>query len=161
MSITRATVGSTGATIQRSGQPIRSAPPTNGPMPKNGPVPARDGVSLSREADKGPEGQSNFRAGSLSAALQENFGSFDANEDGHITNAEVTSSLESETLTWNERAALTALSGQQSDLEEASNDEWGDENDGFTPSDIAAFESTQNSKPVLEEFHLQRNRKPE
>lgn len=69
---------------------------------------------------------------------QKNFDKLDADSDGYVTSGEVTTYIRanSDRLNVQDRASLDYLKGNVSDLEEYSNDEWGDENDGFTKADL-------------------------
>ncbi len=69
---------------------------------------------------------------------EKNFEKLDADSDGYVTSSEVTTYIRanSDRLNVQDRAALDYLKGNVSDLEEYCNDEWGDEDDGFTKADL-------------------------
>lgn len=135
---TRAAAGSTAArpagspTAARNGNsagPANGGPAQTSAANGNSAAP-RDGVTLSREA--GEE--------QLFNRTQMRFSSWDGDRDGHLTEQEVEGALRNNRdLSVEDRATLETLRGRQSELEEASNDEWFDEDDGFTRADLDAF----------------------
>lgn len=133
----------------------RTTPP---PAQRNRTTAPVDGADLSKEATEAPAPPETDRAMTLTAALHENFGMFDGDEDGHLTDAEVDRALEGDQLSSDERAALTALRGRQGEVEEYHNDEYFDENHGITPNDIADMENSPDlvSQRIVEEFHRER-----
>jgi hypothetical protein len=69
------------------------------------------------------------------------FSTWDRNGDGFISRAEANSLMLDPRITGAEAAAVAALHKAIEDLEELSNDELGDENDGLSRTDLAAYEA--------------------
>ena len=72
--------------------------------------------------------------------VRANFASWDKDGDGFISMSEANGLLQDPTIQGNDAAALAALHGYIEHIEELSNDELGDENDGVTLNDLTAFE---------------------
>lgn len=83
---------------------------------------------------------------------------FDADKDGHLTDNEVEKALKRRDITADQKAALETLRGKQSTLEEASNDELGDENDGITQNDLKAARNSnsQDARLITEQFKMEK-----
>ena len=83
---------------------------------------------------------------------------FDQDKDGHLTDNEVEQALKRRDLSADQKAALETLRGKQEDLEELSNDEFGDENDGTTGKDLQALKNgkSQNARLMVEQFKIER-----
>lgn len=78
----------------------------------------------------------------LRAALnyaEKNFAKLDGDKDGHITEGEIDQYMTAnkDSVSPEDLANLRALKAKVSEVEELSNDEFGDENDGITKKDIA------------------------
>jgi hypothetical protein len=116
-----------------------------------------DSFKPSTEAAKGPDKEGDKRATSLSDALKKNWKTFDADGDGHLTEAEVKKSLGGKELSPDEKAALSTLRGRQDQVESGHNDEFGIENDGMTRKDISAFDTgkSQDAKIIQEQFKIE------
>ncbi len=69
----------------------------------------------------------------------DNFKKVDADSDDYLTKSEIEKALERNDLTKDERTSLEFLRDNVDDLEEASNDELGDENDGITKDDLKEY----------------------
>lgn len=69
----------------------------------------------------------------------DNFKKIDTDSDEYLTKSEIEKALERTDLTADERVSLEFLRNNVDDLEEASNDEWGDENDGITKDDLKEY----------------------
>jgi len=69
----------------------------------------------------------------------DNFKKVDTDSDDYLTKSEIEKALERTDLTANERTSLEFLRDNVDDLEEASNDEFGDENDGITKDDLKEY----------------------
>lgn len=70
---------------------------------------------------------------------QKNFGRMDGNGDGHVSDYELDGFIKAneKKMSKEESALVYQIKDHRDDLEEASNDETGDENDGFTRQDLA------------------------
>ncbi|MBA3995327.1 MAG: hypothetical protein C0469_17545 [Cyanobacteria bacterium DS2.3.42] len=70
---------------------------------------------------------------------QKNFGRMDGNGDGHVDDYELDGYIKAneKKMSKEESALVHQIKDHRDDLEEASNDETGDENDGFTRQDLA------------------------
>lgn len=69
---------------------------------------------------------------------KENFDKLDGNADGHVTAEEIDAYVKARgDVPADEMKKLEYLKQQVSDIEEYHNDEWGDENDGFTKGDLS------------------------
>lgn len=71
---------------------------------------------------------------------QANFNRMDGNGDGHVSDYELDGYIKANerTMSEAEKKLVYSIKDHRSNLEEASNDEWLDENDGFTKQDLAA-----------------------
>jgi hypothetical protein len=69
-------------------------------------------------------------------AATRDFAALDSDKDGHLTGEEIEDGMDKEKL----RDSAAYLSRSMGDLEELSNDEWGDENDGVTLKDLQTSE---------------------
>lgn len=67
------------------------------------------------------------------------FNRVDTDSDGYLSRTELNTALHSSSYTGQDAAAVAALNYKVSELEEYSNDEVGDENDGVTRADIQQF----------------------
>ena len=77
-----------------------------------------------------------------------NFTVLDRDHDGYIAADELTASLRSSRWTADERSTISAMASRICDIEEVSNDEWGDENDGITRADMAAWHGGENQELI-------------
>lgn len=75
-----------------------------------------------------------------SRRIRSNFARWDTDHDGWLSMPEVNAHLRNPAITGPDAAALSALHKKLHDLEELSNDELGDENDGVTLDDLTAYE---------------------
>ena len=75
-----------------------------------------------------------------SEVIRRNFKRLDKSGDGFISRSEANASLSDPSFTGADAAAVSALLQFLDLLEELSNDEFGDENDGLTLTDLAAYE---------------------
>ena len=120
---------------------------------------APDAVGTGAEAAEAEaEVEAEERAATIEEAISDNFGDFDADGDGHLTEAEIAKALEGDLLP-DDRAAMATLRGRQDMFQGASNDEWGFENHGITVADVAAFEAsgTQDASIVAEQFGIEQD----
>lgn len=120
------------------------------------PAPAADGSDISPEAAApAEEGVSP----SFLDALGENFGTVDADGDGHLTDAEIAAGAGNRELSPDARAALGALRGRQGAVEEYANDEWFDENSGITSGDLGELQGNPSldAQRIREEFGANRD----
>jgi Ca2+-binding EF-hand superfamily protein len=69
----------------------------------------------------------------------DNFKKVDTDSDDYLTKSEIRKALERTDLTQDERTSLEFLRDNVDDIEEASNDELGDENDGITKDDLKSY----------------------
>lgn len=69
----------------------------------------------------------------------ENFSKLDADGDGFLTNSELEEALKDSSLKDNEKQAIERMKKQIANIEEASNDEWGDESKGITKEDLKKY----------------------
>jgi hypothetical protein len=131
------------------------ATPDSAPRPDQSPSPVRDAAKMSAEA-AAPEAEG-VQASFLDA-LSANFGDVDSDEDGHLTDAEIATGAANRELSPDARSALGALRGRQGAVEEYSNDEWFDENNGVTSGDLGALDGNQSldAQRIREEFEANR-----
>ncbi|MEQ8277301.1 MAG: C2 family cysteine protease [Deltaproteobacteria bacterium] len=71
----------------------------------------------------------------------ENFDAWDTDDNGHLSESEVAAAVNDSDNTGSDAAAAAALHHRQDEIEELSDDEWGDENDGVTLRDLAEYNS--------------------
>lgn len=71
----------------------------------------------------------------------ENFDAWDTDDNGHLSESEVAAAVNDSDNTGGDAAAAAALHHRQDEIEELSDDEWGDENDGVTLRDLAEYNS--------------------
>ncbi|HEY9842930.1 MAG: C2 family cysteine protease [Candidatus Sericytochromatia bacterium] len=76
---------------------------------------------------------------SASQAMLSVFSRVDGDSDGYLSRTELNNALHSSSYTGQDAAALAAMNNYVGDIEEYSNDENGDENDGITQADLRAF----------------------
>ena len=79
-----------------------------------------------------------------SSTVRSNFSKWDKNGDGFIGHKEANELLSDQSIKGDEAAALAALHCYLKHLEEESNDEWFDENDGLTRADLRAYEGNDD-----------------
>jgi len=77
---------------------------------------------------------------SWAAVARARFAAWDRDGDGFVSRAEANALMLDPRITGDEAAAVAALHKAVEDLEELSNDELGDENDGLTRADLLAYE---------------------
>ena len=80
-----------------------------------------------------------------SSTVRSNFSKWDKNGDGFIGHKEANELLSDQSIKGDEAAALAALHCYLKHLEEESNDEWFDENDGLTLKDLEAYERNDDT----------------
>ncbi len=68
-----------------------------------------------------------------------NFDEWDSDSNGYLSDSEIANAVNDSDNTGADASAAAALHRNQDDLEELSNDEWGDENDGVTKRDLAEY----------------------
>ncbi len=68
-----------------------------------------------------------------------NFDDWDTDDDGHLSDSEIADAVNDSDNTGSDAAAAAALHHRQDEIEELSDDEWGDENDGVTLRDLAEY----------------------
>lgn len=83
----------------------------------------------------------NLRSGNLAALLARNASRLDRNGDGFLSSGEIDRAVMDPTFTGQDAQLVAALHQHHEELEELSDDEWGDENDGVTANDIARFDA--------------------
>lgn len=76
-----------------------------------------------------------------SQVIRRNFSRLDKNADGFISRTEANKAMSDPGFTGADASAIAGLHQFLDKLEELSNDEFGDENDGLTLSDLAAYEN--------------------
>lgn len=77
--------------------------------------------------------------------VRSNFSTWDGDGDGYLSMKEIRGLLQNPAIKGDQAAAVNALHKYVSSLEELSNDEYGDENDGVTLADLTAYERGQTS----------------
>ncbi len=82
---------------------------------------------------------------SWSSTVRSNFSKWDKNGDGFIGHKEANELLSDQSIKGQDAAALAALHCYLEHLEEESNDEWFDENDGLTLADLRAYERNDDT----------------
>lgn len=82
-----------------------------------------------------------------SRRVRANFARWDTDSDGWLSLPELNEHLANPALQGDDAAALSALHHKIADLEELSNDEVGDENDGVTVADLRAYEQGRAATP--------------
>lgn len=92
-------------------------------------------------AEGGP-GQGARTATGFSAAARALFGRLDKDRDGYLSEAEIDAAMIDRSIRGDEAAVVATLKELRGDLEELSDDEWGDENDGVTMADLEQYERT-------------------
>jgi hypothetical protein len=97
------------------------------------------------------EGSPSAPAKTWASIARTNFNSWDLNNDGYVGKKETDSLLLNRNIKGEQAAAVAALHKYLEELEELSNDEWGDENDGLTLSDLRQVEKG-NLKQVESNF---------
>lgn len=83
-----------------------------------------------------------FSTGNLQ--FQSIFRRVDANNDGFMSSTELNTAVHSSNFRGHDAALVAALYKKVSDVEEYSDDEWGDENDGITLNDLRTMESAND-----------------
>ena len=92
--------------------------------------------------------------------LSDSFDQFDIDNDGHISDTEIDENLSKAGITADQKASLETLKEFNSDLEEYSNDEYLDENDGVTKADLDKFSQTydEDRQEVDRDFRVEQAR---
>lgn len=87
---------------------------------------------------------------SASQTMLNVFARIDGDHDGYLSRSELNSALHNSSFTGRDAAAVAAMNKYVGDIEEYSNDEIGDENDGITRADLQAFvrESDQTATNI-------------
>ncbi|RYX94263.1 hypothetical protein EON78_06055, partial [bacterium] len=86
-------------------------------------------------------------AGTLEKYVKENFKKIDPNNNGFISKGELDKLIHSPAIKGDEAAMIIGLRRGIESLEEYSNDEWFDENDGITLKDMTKFLEKSQSNP--------------
>ncbi|MBX3076678.1 hypothetical protein KF913_22400 [Candidatus Obscuribacterales bacterium] len=73
------------------------------------------------------------------------FDTIDGDKDGHLSDKELADAVQSDKFTGKDAQVVAALYAGRDELEELSNDEYGDENDGPTKKDLEAFETLRKT----------------
>lgn len=73
------------------------------------------------------------------------FGKIDKDGDGYLSESELASAVQSEEFKGKDAQVVAALYKSQDDIEELSNDEFGDENDGITKADLEKLEEVRQA----------------
>ncbi|HEY9869186.1 MAG TPA: C2 family cysteine protease [Candidatus Obscuribacterales bacterium] len=84
---------------------------------------------------------SNLRSGNLSALFARNASRLDRDGDGFVSSSEIDRAVTDPNFTGQDAQLVAALHQHHEELEELSDDEWGDENDGVTVNDISQFDA--------------------
>ena len=92
-----------------------------------------------------------LRARSILHFVQTQFQNLDQNKDGWLSEEDIRLALKNYSDPA-DKEILALLQAYLSDLEELSNDEWGDENDGITLRDLEAFVAAVEKNPQDPEF---------
>ncbi|MBX9686987.1 MAG: hypothetical protein K2X27_09810 [Candidatus Obscuribacterales bacterium] len=71
--------------------------------------------------------------------MKKNFDSIDTDSDGLVSNDELDTAMQADGLSESDKAKLQYLKDHSSDIEEASDDEIGDENDGISKGDLDSY----------------------
>lgn len=126
----------------RPNQAHQASAATFDPTTRRGPVAVSSGgcllsglVSVSADPQVAAANPTSF-----SRQVRSNFSTWDKNSDGYLSRPELDQLLQDPSITGDQAAAVSALRSRLDHLEEGSNDEVGDENDGVTLRDIAAHE---------------------
>ena len=145
-------VGQTGTRTQT--QPAR----TTQPKPAARQTAANGNGAAPRDTYTPGSTQGTNNGSALWDTARAKFGGWDKDGDGHLTNREVETALKRKNLSTNEKAALETFRGRQSQLEEANNDEWLDENDGTTLKDLEKFRTAGDGEAqrLQEQFRIER-----
>ncbi len=105
------------------------------------------------------------QARQLLALFEKNLPQLDGDKDGFVSRAEIQKALSDPQLKDEDAALIAVLQRRRSDLEEFSNDEFGDENQGVTLKDMRAFVKEAETHPnadavqiVLTDFNNSRAR---
>lgn len=103
-------------------------------------------AAVSPLSDVGAKGPAPKGTGSTdwSKIVHANFSKWDKDGNGYISKGEANTLLTDPSIKGADAAAVAALHKYLSELEELSNDEWGDEDDGLTEKDLAEFDK----KPI-------------
>ncbi len=101
----------------------------------------------------GQPGNENLRSDSLKRLADKNFDRLDTDHDGFIDKSELDAAMVNPAFKGEDAQLIGALKRHRENLEELSNDEWGDENDGITRADIEEFSKlvTRSDKDSSEE----------
>lgn len=100
--------------------------------------PAEQPLELPPEQICGPRQAAdvNMRTEDVVQWTNQHFDELDADRDGFINNTEIETAMENQCYTGTDAQALRSLHQQRENIEELSNDELGDENDGITRADM-------------------------
>lgn len=80
------------------------------------------------------------------------FNELDKDKDGHLSEEDLDEALKDEDLTERDREMIEALRARIDEIEDASNDELGFENDGMTKKDLRAFENDSELAELIKDF---------
>lgn len=90
----------------------------------------------------GEELTDTMTATDFSTRAQALFPRLDGDSDGFLSSSEIDDAVTDDSYVGPDAAVVATLNQLSSELEELSNDEWGDENDGVTLADLQAYERT-------------------
>lgn len=152
-----AQVGDAGNRVQTqrpAGPPPRTAAPSANGNPTTSNV---NGNSTPADTFTPASNNGSNSGEALWSTARAKFGSWDGDRNGHLTNTEIETALKRQNLGVNERSALETFRGRQNQLEESSNDEWGDENNGTTLKDLNAFRTAGDGEAqrLQEQFRIE------
>ncbi|HEY9785551.1 MAG TPA: C2 family cysteine protease [Candidatus Obscuribacterales bacterium] len=88
----------------------------------------------------------NLRSDSVKNLFDTNMCRLDADGDGFVSEEEVDAAMRDGSYTGKDAQLVAMLKEYQDELEELSDDEFGDENDGITAADMARFDELQRQK---------------
>ncbi|MCK6548698.1 C2 family cysteine protease [Myxococcota bacterium] len=78
--------------------------------------------------------------GTFTERVNARFGDWDKDKDGYLSRTEIDTAMLDKTNAGDDAAALATLKDRVDELEELSDDEYGDENDGVTKNDLGEYE---------------------
>ncbi len=105
------------------------------------------GLDQGRQAIPGARGEENDPAAAptptdFSTRAQGMFSGMDTDSDGHLSADDIDRAMLDPNLSPEDASTVATMKSLREELEELSNDEWGDEDDGITLEDIREYERT-------------------
>lgn len=97
-------------------------------------------TNTSSDKNKGAGGQG-ATTGTFSDRVRARFGDWDKDKDGYLSRTEIDTAMLDKTNAGDDAAALATLKARVDQLEELSDDEYGDENDGVTKKDLEEYKT--------------------